>query len=148
MPKTLALLVTAATLAAPVHAAPLEMSAGDVRPGAFAGVRLNVPLGGSKAARPRTELAIAPTLSPTSADGMTTTRIGEGVALTVGERHKPMLTIAGVRADTALGLRSEGQPNADHKLGLSTGWVIAGGVLVAAGVYFAIIYKEAVDNTE
>ena len=148
MPKMLTFLVTAATLAAPVHAAPLDLSAGDIRPGAFAGVRLNVPLGGSGTARPRTELAIAPTLSRTSANGMTTTRIGEGMALTIGERHKPMLTIAGVRADTALGLRSQGRSNADHKLGLSTGWVIAGGILVAAGVYFAIVYKEAVDNTE
>jgi hypothetical protein len=111
-------------------------------------LRLNVPIGGPRAARPRTELAIAPTLTRTSVDGATTTRIGEGLGLTIGETSKPMLKIAGVRADTALGLRSQGQANSDGKLGISTGWVIAGGVLVAAGIYFAVLYKEAVDNTE
>lgn len=153
MRKIVGFLVSAATLAGPLHAAPLQMSAGEVsagevHAGAFAGLRLRVPLGASRAPQPRAELALAPTLTRASIDGIRTTRVGEGLGLSIAERTKPKLTIAGIRADTALGLRSEDHTSPDRKLGISTGWVIAGGVLVAAGIYFAVLYKEAVDNTE
>ena len=120
-------LVAVAVAGAPVQAASWNQQASDVRMGAFVGARLNMTLGGREPSPPRAALAIAPAQSRISSDGRLTTRIGEGVALDFTSHSKPTLTLAGVRADRALRLTSQGQVDADQKLGVSTvGWVVIG----------------------
>lgn len=146
--KITAFLVGVSTLAAPLAAAQPQDMPMDARPGTFIGTRIKVPLGASRTARPHAELAFAPTLTRTTAQGMAQTRIGEGLALNFGSSAKPTLTLAGVRADSAFQPRRQSTDPSGRKLGLSTGVVIAGGVLIAAAVGFALFYDAAVDNTE
>ena len=91
-----------------------------------------MPLRGNSGARPRAALTLAPTQSRISNSGLVRTRIGEGAAFNLATGAKPTVTLAGVRADQALGLRSAGEVNADRKLGMSTGAAIAIGVGVVA----------------
>lgn len=135
MNNFLAGFLVAALTAAPAQAADET----DVRFGTFVGAQMRMSLGGTSKAKPHGRLAIAPTQSRFSGDGMIRTRIGEGVALDFAPRTKPTLMLAGVRADTALGLRSQNEIDSGNKLGLSTmGWVGVGvGVLGLAvgGLY-------------
>lgn len=112
----------------------------DVRPGTFIGARLTI--GGHTGGRPRAALTIAPTQSRTSHDGFTSMKIGEGIALNLSPGAKPTLTLAGIRADTALRLHRNGDVDSDRKLGMSTGgWVAVGvGVALVAG---ALVFYSA-----
>jgi hypothetical protein len=136
-------LATAGLLFAPVEATAAQYEVADVRPGTFAGARFQIAFGGRQASKPRVALAIAPTMTRISDGAGVRTSIGEGVALNFG--RKPTLTLAGVRADQALGLNPTKDVEANHKLGVSTGgWVAIGvGVIaVAGGLYMAHrIYK-------
>jgi hypothetical protein len=135
----------ATLLASPAYAANWQEQAAYVRPGAFVGAQFKVPLGDRSGAKPRAELAFAPTQSRISGGGMVRTRIGEGLALSLAPRSKPSVTLAGSRADLALGLTPRGQTKADHKLGLSTGGVVAIGVGVAVLGFlaFALYVRES-----
>jgi hypothetical protein len=112
-----------------------------VRPGTFVGARLTI--GGKNGGEPVAALTIAPTHSRISRDGLTSTRIGEGLALNFTARHKPTLTLGGIRADTALGMKSSAGLDSERRLGVSTGaWVAIGvGAAVlggAAAFYFTV----------
>ena len=147
MRKILIGMILASLVAAPIQAAGWENQATDVRPGAFVGARVQLPLGGKIPTRPRAALAIAPTLSRISDDGMIDTRIGEGLALNIESRSKPTLTVAGVRADTALKDRV-GERN---RSGISTGgWIAIGvGTVVVAGAIGLALFVDAMnDNSE
>lgn len=137
-------LVATSVLGAPVQAA--GRGPDDIRPGAFVGARLNLSLGGRGAAKPRAQLAFAPTQSRISGDGMVRTRIGEGLALNLTGQRKPMLTLGGVRADSALGLQRNGSVKIDQKTGISTGgWIAIGvgtAVVVGLGAFYVWL-KEA-----
>ena len=135
------------TLPAPAIAATYENS--DVRPGAFVGARIQLPLGGKSSRKARAALAIAPTSSRISDGSMLQTRIGEGIAISFSS--KPNLSLAGVRADRALGLVSVKGSDSDQKLGLSKGGWIAvgvGAVVLGAAIYGFSVYDEARDNTD
>jgi hypothetical protein len=62
------------------------------------------------------------------------TDIGEGIALDFTSNSKPTLTLAGVRADRALGMSGSRRPGDNNKMGLSTGAWVGIGVLAAIGV--------------
>ena len=147
MRKALIGVIAASLVATPIQAAGWEHQATDVRPGAFVGARVQLPLGGTVPARPRAALAIAPTLSRISDDWMIQTRIGEGLALNLQGNAKPTLTVAGVRADQALKDRlGEG-----NRSGISTGgWIAIGvGTVLVAGAIGAALFIDAVnDNSE
>jgi hypothetical protein len=150
MRKVLAAFVIASLLAAPVTAAASSNDAANVRPGAFVGARLKVPLGHTDE-RPRAELAFAPTQSRISSSGQVRTEIGEGLTFGVSAKSKPTLTIAGTRADVAFGLRQGSKSEVDPKLGISTvGWVAigVGVVALAAGAYFVHLVREADKNSD
>ena len=136
----------------PVQAADWQTQSADTRPGVFVGGRMQLSLGGKAAARPRASLAIAPTLSRTSSTGVVRTNIGEGLALNFGARSKPTLTLAGVRADSALGLRPQGKADAERKLGVSdAGWVAIGlgaAAIIAGGLYLAADHIADCDEGE
>jgi|SRR5687768_7880421 len=147
MRKALISVILATLVSAPLQAAGWENQEMDVRPGAFVGARVQLPLGGKIPARPRAALAIAPTLSRISYDGMIETRIGEGLELHFESRSKPALTLAGVRADTALKDRLGDR----SRSGISTGgWIAIGvGTVLVAGAIGAALFIDAVnDNSE
>jgi hypothetical protein len=149
MHKKLFWLASAALLTVPVQATAAQYDDAGVRTGAFVGARFQVPLGGRAKAKPRAALAIAPTLSRISGNGEVRTSFGEGVAFRL-DSH-PTLTLAGMPADQALGLRTSGDPDAKHKQGISNGGWIAigvGAVVVAAAIYGFALYDEARDNSD
>lgn len=150
MSRVLAAIVASTIIAAPANAAEWQNSI-DTRTGAFVGARLQMSLGG-KTARPRAALAIAPTRSTISGTGMIRTNIGDGVALNFGQQAKPTLTLAGVRADTALGLRRDRDLDSDKKLGVSSGgWVavaLGSAAIIAGGLYLAADHIADCDEGE
>ncbi len=149
MHKLILSLATAGLLLVPVEAPAAQYDVADVRPGTFVGARFHIAFGGEHASKPRAALAIAPTLSSISDGAGVRTSIGEGVALNFG--RKPTLTLAGVRADQALGLTPSKDADAKHKLGVSTGGWIAlgiGAVAVAGGLYFVHLVDVAEDNSD
>lgn len=147
MRKVVASIVAANFLVAPVHAADWHDQTTDIREGAFVGARLKISLGASRKAKPQAELAIAPTQSRISDHGFVRTSIGEGVALRLSPKAKPSLTLAGVPVNSALGLKPQGEVDADHKLGISTAGYIAIGVGVAALVGGFIFYQDFKDGS-
>jgi hypothetical protein len=151
--RKLLLSVTMAALAAtPAQAADWQSQAVESRPGVFVGGRLHLSLGGKTAAKPRAALTLAPTMNRMSSSGMTRSTIGEGLSLNFSPRSKPTLTLAGIRADTALGLRGHGKAEADRKLGVSSGGWIAIGVgavaIIAGGLYLAADHIADCDEGE
>jgi len=119
------------------------------RPGAFVGARLQLPLGGQHSRQPRAALAAAPTHSRMSDRGMVQTRIGEGIALNLTPGARPTLTLAGVRADSTLGLRQQGQAGADDKLRISTGgWIAIGVGTVALAVGGLALWDDPIMDCE
>lgn len=150
MHKLLAAIAATTLLSAPIQAAAWQ-GADEARAGAFVGARLQLPLGGAMSAQPRAGFALAPTQSRISTDGMVRTRIGEGLAFNLAPNTRPSVTLAGIRADTALGLQARKRSTPDHKSGVSTGGWIAIGVgtaLVVAGVGLALLIDAAEDNSE
>jgi len=144
-------LLSASLLATPVQAMGADFQAADVRPGAFVGARFKLPLGERTERKPRAELAIAPTQSRISSRGFVRTDFGEGFGIGLSPGSKPSLTIAGIRADRALGLKRGGVIGSGRRLGVSdAGWVAIGvGVLaVAAGAYVAHVAIEAEKNSD
>jgi len=131
---------------APVQAADWS----DVRPGTFVGARLTI--GGKTGGRPSAALTIAPTQNRISSSGMSSMRIGEGIALNLTPGAKPTLTLAGVRADTALGLQRDRDLDSDNKVGISTGGWVAIGVgsaaLIFGGLYLAADHIADCDEGE
>jgi hypothetical protein len=149
MHKLILSLATAGMLIVPVGASAAQNEVAHVRPGTFVGARFHIAFGGKQASKPRAAFAIAPTLTSISEGAGVRTRIGEGVALNFG--RKPSLTLAGKRADQALGLTPSKDADARHKLGVSTGGWIAigiGAVAVAGGLYFVHLVDEAEDNSD
>ena len=148
MRKLISSLAGAGLFLAPVEAAAAQYEAVDARPGAFVGARFQIAFGGERATKPRAALTIAPTLTRRSDGAEVRTSIGEGFALNIGRR--PTLTLAGVRADQALGIAPSKDVDAEHKLGVSTGgWIAIGvGVIaVAGGLYFLHLMDVAEDNS-
>ena len=149
MCKSFLILLIAGSLALPSPAVAATYDNSDVRPGAFVGARIQLPLGGKSSRKARAGFAIAPTRSHLSDGAIVQTRIGEGIALNLGSR--PNLTLAGIPADRALGLAPAKGPESKQELGLSNGgWIAVGaGVLVlGAAIYGFSVYDEARDNTD
>ena len=123
--------------AQPAMAADLgdERGAVATRQGAFAGVRLRVPLDGSGARKTRASLAVAPIVPGRAADGRMSTRFGQGMELRLTGAARPQLALAG----RPLSQIAQGRTGPDgRKMGISTiGWV-AIGVGVAAITVFAL----------
>lgn len=140
--------VLAAVIAAPLHAVPWQDQGAQVRPGAFVGAQFKMSFGGPTLSQPRAQLAFAPTRSSLSNNsGQVTTRIGEGLALDFTSNAKPTLTLAGMRADTALRLTRAGRSESDQKLGISTaGWVAIGAGVVAVAVVGGLLYIDAMND--
>ena len=149
--------IAASVLTAPGHAASwqqsvssdFQTSSASVRTGAFVGARFVTSLGPRTSAR--AQISLAPTISRTSGNGMVSTKFGEGLALNFGARARPSLTIAGTRADVALGLNQRGSVDGENKLGISTGGWVAIGLVTAAVVgyvAFAAYVREKEEGAD
>lgn len=116
------------------------------RIGAFGGVQVRVPLGGSRAEAPRASLGIAPIAHSQDQRGAGRTRIGEGLALSLGPNRPVELNLAGTRLDR-LGLAPARHTPDGPRAGVSTlGWVGIGvGALVVVAGGFAIWFEEAME---
>lgn len=145
MKKAVMVMIATGLFTTPVQAA--EWS--EMQPGTFVGARVRLTLGGNAPARPQAALTLAPTMSRTSSNGMVRTTIGEGVALNFSPQSKPTLSLAGVRADTALRLRPQVEVNGDRKLGVSKGGKIAIGVgaalLAGAAVGYVMLSNRCTE---
>ena len=146
MKKAAMTLIASMLFTSPVHAADWM----DVRPGTFVGARLT--LGGKAGSRPTAAVMIAPTQNRTSFDGMTSMKIGEGIALNFNAGRKPTFTLAGVRADQALGLASGPTTPSGTKLGMSDGAKVAIGVgaalAVAAGAFLIVTHCDESESSD
>jgi opacity protein-like surface antigen len=143
--RALVAVTAAALLVGQAQAADWPDQSADVRTGAFVGARIKLSLGGHGDSKPHAQLAMAPTRTNISSSGFARTRIGEGAAIDLQPGSKPSLTLAGMRADTALGLTRAGQIDPKNKMGLSTGAVIGIGLVVAIGVA-VLWYKDYCDR--
>jgi opacity protein-like surface antigen len=146
MKKTALFMLATIFCIAPAQAADWS----DMRHGTFVGARLTI---GSKTnGKPSAALTIAPTQHRLSHNGLSSMRIGEGIALNLTSGAKPTLTLAGVRADIVLGLHRSGDLDADQKLGVSTGgWIaigVASAAVVVGGLYLAADHIADCDEGE
>jgi len=131
-------------------------SAGRREAGAFAGARLRLPLGGSE--KVRAGLMVAPIVQDRRADGRIRMGFGEGVEFGIAGRDEPGLSIAGLRLrDGRLAAAQEAEKDEKDKAdkteddGISTLGIIgivAGGVVVAGGIAFAIFIDALNDASE
>ena len=131
------------TVAQPAGAAEAA-TAYETRPGAFAGLRVRVPLdGNARQQQIRAGLAVAPTLQTRATDGATRTRIGEGLELGVALRSPVALTLAGTRIDRLAAPDS-------RRAGVSTqGWIAIGvGTLIVLGILSAVAFDAISDQSE
>lgn len=96
------------------------------RIGAFGGVQLRVPLGGSRAEAPRASLGFAPVARTQDFNGAGRTRIGEGLQLSLQPNRPVELNLAGTRLDR-IALAPGGQTPDGERAGVSTlGWIAIG----------------------
>jgi hypothetical protein len=116
------------------------------RAGAFAGLRLRVPLDGAPRQRQvRAGFTLAPTLHRQSGDGAVRMRIGEGVEFGYRSGHPLTFSLAGRDLTRPrLGAAEEGRRG-----GLSTGEVamIVGGVLVAGIVVTTLVLVDEINDS-
>jgi hypothetical protein len=149
--KTWIAAALAATLVVqPAVAASLEAEAASAQhsTGAFAGARVRLQLGGTTP-RASAGLALAPMGRSVAQDGRVALRFGEGLGFGVADGRAPALSVAGqsVRQIRTAWQGAEGEN--DRKDGLSPvaiGAIVVGGLVVAAGVGYAILISSIGDD--
>ncbi len=119
-------LIAAQVFVPPLAAAELGLRESN-RVGAFAGVRMRLPLDGQSSDRQmRAELALAPAVHSRSGEGQGRTRFGDGLSFGIRRDQVPELRLAGTRIDR-LGLAPNGSAPDGQRAGVSTlGWVAIG----------------------
>ena len=140
-----ALLAGQILAAAPAGAADFAESR-QQQAGAFAGIRLRVPLDGAAHQRSiRVGLTLAPTMHSRTAGGETQMRIGEGLELGIADRGPVHLSIGG----TPVSRVAQGRTGPDgQRLGVSTlGWIAIGvGTFVVVGAVAGYLwFEDAID---
>lgn len=136
------IIVSAALVAAQLGAAAQPAFAAEIQreataaTGTFGGLRLRVPLDGSRAERaPRLGLAFAPTVHSMDERGEARMRIGEGVEFGFnGRRPVPALSIAGY----GLGAAQESGDRDGGGIDTAEGILIGAGVIVLGLIAFTI----------
>jgi hypothetical protein len=142
MKKLMIAALFAGQIASAAPAAAADLAGGhETRPGAFAGLRLRVPLDRSVPDRGvRAGLTIAPALQTRDVQGASRTRIGEGIELGLaGERVQ--LSLGGTPVSQ---LRPGGQAPGGQRAGVSTlGWVAIGaGTVVVVGLVAGYLWLD------
>ena len=123
----------------------------NVETGAFAGLRVRVPLGADPERRGiQAGLTVAPTFRSTTMDGRSRMGIGEGLELGFRQRENITLRLAGTRIDR-IGMAPGNRAPDGPRAGVSTlGWVAigVGTLVVAAAVATAVLVHEINENSE
>ncbi|HST37526.1 MAG TPA: hypothetical protein VLK25_12970 [Allosphingosinicella sp.] len=130
-----------AAVAEPARAAEIQREA-TAATGTFAGLRLRMPMGGSRAQQaPRIGLAFAPTVHSINDSGEARMRIGEGLELGFSGRQPLRLTLAGQQLRRLGAAQQDAEDDNDRRGGPSTlGWIAIGvGVAVVIVVGAAAI---------
>ncbi|HYD13235.1 MAG TPA: hypothetical protein VEC11_10345 [Allosphingosinicella sp.] len=115
----------------------------DLETGAFGGVRLRIPFGGSRDERASASLAFAPTMRAEYSDGRARTHIGEGFEFGVNDRGTVRFSLAGTPVNRLV--QGRGGPEG-RRMGVSTlGWVAigAGTVVVLVGGFYWWLMEES-----
>lgn len=129
------------------HAAAQNFGASNqIEAGAFGGVRLRIPLGGSGREPVRAGLAFAPTMRTRYGYGQERIQISEGIELGVRGARPLSLSIAGQDLPT---LRRLGAvPDGARRGGsaVRTVLLVVGGVVVIGGIATFLVFNHIVDN--
>lgn len=142
MHRTIIALVAASQIATGAAAADVGgaslsriMGSGEARAGAFAGVRLRLPLGvQAPATKPKVSLALAPLVQTRTFAGPVRTRFGEGLALDFTASRPFAFSLAGRPLSGRLAAAEEGEEKKD-----STGKKVLKGAAVVAIVAAATV---------
>ncbi|HTU11404.1 MAG TPA: hypothetical protein VMG08_10965 [Allosphingosinicella sp.] len=117
----------------------------DVETGAFGGVRLRIPFGGSGAEPVRAGLAFAPTARADYQDGRVRTRIGEGLEFGYRTDRPLSFSLAG-RDFSAYRLNAgQGDGESGRSGGVPTWVIVTGGVVLALGVAY-LVFEDAMND--
>jgi hypothetical protein len=114
--------------------------------GAFAGARMRLQLGGTT--RASAGLALAPMGRSVGHDGNVRMRFGDGLALGIGSRQPPALTLAGTRVDQLRFGQSGKAVPTGKRMGMSTAGYVAigvGVVLIGAFLVYGAVGDAATE---
>lgn len=116
----------------------VPVNVGTQHAGAFAGLRVRVPLGGPHPARQvRAGFALAPTLQSRAPIGETRSRIGEGLEFGYRSNRPASFSIAGRDFNRrGLGVQDDGESGGPSTLGWTA--IVVGGLVVAGVAALAI----------
>jgi hypothetical protein len=136
---------------APPAAAADFAEARDVRVGAFAGVRLHMPLGADPERRGiQAGLAIGPIQRSTTMNGHSRTQFGDGLELGFSQRRPLTLSLAGRPMDR-LAFAPNGRGPDGRRANVSTaGWIAigVGTTVVVVGVATFIVFNHIRNNED
>lgn len=135
-----ALLAGQMLTAAPLAAAADLAEGRSQHMGAFAGVRLRIPLGGDAHERQaRAGLTLSPTLHSRGRDGATRLRFGEGVELGLTDSEPVRLSIGGTPVSQIA--RGGAAPDGPRRNMSTAGWIGVGlgTVVVILGVAYLVV---------
>jgi len=133
--------------AEPVAAADLVAREGP-QMGAFAGLRLHVPLDATQRRPIRAGLAIAPTMARADSEGVVRSAIGEGFELGISGRQPPRLFIAGQDLRRLGAAQQNGEQEGERHGGPSTlGWVAigAGALILVTATAGYFVFEDMMD---
>lgn len=120
-----------------------------IETGAFAGLRVRVPLGADPERRGITAgLTVAPTMRSTTMDGRSRLGIGEGIELGIRQRENVTLRLAGTRFDR-IGIAPGNRAPEGPRANVSTlGWIAigVGTIVLTAAVGVAVLVHEIQEN--
>ncbi|HEV2866278.1 MAG TPA: hypothetical protein VGX37_07165, partial [Allosphingosinicella sp.] len=143
MKKLMIAALLAGQIASAAPAAAAELAAGhETQPGAFAGLRLRVPLDRNVPDRGvRAGFTVAPALQTRDIQGASRTRIGEGIELGLAGDRRVQLSLGGTPVSQ---LRPGGQAPRGQRAGVSTlGWVAIGaGTVVVVGLVAGYLWLD------
>ena len=138
-----------ATIAQPAFAAEMQDQA-NFRAGAFGGLSLRVPFGGTPSERgARIGLALSPTMHSLNERGEARMRIGQGFELGLRQgRDAPQLSLAGMTlADHRLRARQEGEEEEEESNTTRDVLLIGAGLITLAAVAGGIWFVNAINES-
>jgi hypothetical protein len=146
----IASLLAAQVMTTPAFAASLEdhPAAAQSRSGAFAGARIRIGFGGRDHGKARAGLTLAPMSRSATADGVIQRRFAEGIEYGFRGNERAQLSIAGQLIEKRRLGAQDDKDEDDDDGGIPTWALVAGGVVIAAGVGLAIFIDAVNDASE
>ena len=141
--------LVAAQIATPAAAAEIvqDVEVAGTRSGGFAGARVRLALDPQEQRPLRAGLVVAPVAQAMRSDGRLSTRFGEGVEFGIRSGGTPMLSVAGQELGRQRVGAAQGDDEDDDS-GPSTLLLVAGGLVLVAGVGFLVFMDMMEDASE